>query len=64
MLRDKLPLVNDSMSLVKKYTINSNNIVGRGFTLAVNSRKYKHFANYLVAFQGLAAARGDILGGI
>jgi hypothetical protein len=30
---------------------------------AVDLRKYEHFANYLVAFQGLAAARGDILGG-
>jgi hypothetical protein len=40
-----------------------NNAVGRGFTLTVDGRKYEHFANYLVAFQGLAAARGDILGG-
>jgi hypothetical protein len=50
MLRDKLPLVNDLMSLVKKYIINNNNIVGRGFTLVINSRKYKHFANYLIVF--------------
>jgi hypothetical protein len=40
-----------------------NNAVGRGFTLTVDGRIYEHFANYLVAFQGLAAARGDILGG-
>jgi hypothetical protein len=50
MLKDKLPLVNNSMSFIKKYIINNNNIVGRGFIFAVNSYKYKHFANYLIAF--------------
>jgi hypothetical protein len=50
MLRDKLLLVNDLMSFIKKYIINNNNIVGREFTLAVNSYKYKHFANYLIVF--------------
>jgi hypothetical protein len=50
MLRDKLLLVNNLISLVKKYIINNNNIVGRGFIFAINSYKYKHFANYLIAF--------------
>jgi hypothetical protein len=50
MLRDKLSLVNNLISLIKKYIINNNNIVNRGFTLAINSYKYKYFTNYLIVF--------------